>query len=223
MSARVIAGYWNQDARRWMVKAAEFLLGGLILLSATVMVPGAEPAAVSVARGQTYRNPVLADVVAADPDVILVDGTYYLYPTTDGQGYDAWTSTDLVNWKLRGSVFRAPRGGAWAPDVFHNKRGDRKFYLYYTVSGPDAPPRGPFGKQVGVAVSDSRLGRSSIRMCWPRGRSTRICFRTMTAGAICITCRSREASRFWPSGWRTRSRSMAKRSKCCGRASRGRW
>src|SRR3954454_20548013 len=158
MAARVIAGDWNQDARRWMVKVVEFLLGGLILLSATVMVPGAEPAAVSGARGQTYRNPVLPDVVAADPDVILVDGTYYLYPTTDGQGYDAWTSTDLVNWKLRGSVFRAPRGGAWAPDVFHNKRGDRKFYLYYTVSGPDAPPRGPFGKQVGVAVSDSPLG-----------------------------------------------------------------
>ena len=40
---------------------------------------------------------------------------------------EMWTSTDLVNWKPRGSVFKAPHGGAWAPDVFHNKRGDGKF------------------------------------------------------------------------------------------------
>jgi beta-xylosidase len=117
-----------------------------------------EPASESSARQRTYSNPILAEGNPADPDVILVDGTYYLYPTTHGHGYDVWTSTDLINWRPRGSVFKAPHGGAWAPDVFHNKSGDGKFYLYYTVSGPDAPAHGPWGKRVGVAVSDSPLG-----------------------------------------------------------------
>ena len=117
-----------------------------------------EPASDSSTSPRTYSNPILTDGGPADPDVILVDGTYYLYPTTHGDGYDAWTSTDLVHWKPRGSVFTAPNGGAWAPDVFHNKRGDGKFYLYYTDSEPDAPRHGPWGKRVGVAVSDSPLG-----------------------------------------------------------------
>jgi len=105
----------------------------------------------------TYSNPILTEGSPADPHVIRVDGTYYLYPTTHGRGYDVWTSTDLVNWEDRGAAFRTPRGGAWAPDVFHNQRGDGKFYLYYTDNDPNAPP-GPLGKQIGVAVSDSPLG-----------------------------------------------------------------
>jgi beta-xylosidase len=142
-------------APRWTV-----VFGLAVLLSAggTSLVAIAEPAADASVRPRTYSNPILTDDYPADPDVILVDGTYYLYPTTHGHGYDAWTSTDLVNWKPRGSVFKAPYGGAWAPDVFHNKRSDGKFYLYYTDSEPDAPRHGPWGKRIGVAVSDSPLG-----------------------------------------------------------------
>ncbi len=105
----------------------------------------------------TYTNPVFTTNNPADPHVLLVDDTYYLYATTHGRGYDVYTSDDLVHWKDGGSVFKTPRGGAWAPDVFHNKQGDGKFYLYYTDNDPNAPP-GPLGKQVGVAVSDSPLG-----------------------------------------------------------------
>lgn len=104
-----------------------------------------------------YCNPILTPGMPADPHVIRVDGEYYLYPTTHGKGYDAWTSTDLVHWKHRGRVFDDPRGGAWAPDVFHHVRGDGKFYLYYTINDPDAEP-GFLAKQIGVAVSDSPLG-----------------------------------------------------------------
>ena len=110
-------------------------LAVLIFVSETPL--RGETATDSSARPRTYSNPILTEGSPADPDVILVDGTYYLYPTTHGRGYDAWTSTDLVNWQPRGSVFKAPHGGAWAPDVFHNKRGDGKFYLYYTDSGPE--------------------------------------------------------------------------------------
>jgi xylan 1,4-beta-xylosidase len=132
------------------------LLSFLFVLK-TTLVAGAEPADDSKRAASTYSNPILTDHNPADPHVILVDGVYYLYATTHGHGYDAYTSTDLVNWKDRGSVFRTPRGGAWAPDVFHNKRGDGKFYLYYTDDNPKASP-GPLDKQIGVAVSDSPLG-----------------------------------------------------------------
>jgi len=134
-----------------------FYLAAWCLISGAPSIAFAEPKSDSHPKPLTYSNPILTDN-GADPDVILVNGTYYLYPTTHGRGYDAWTSTDLVNWKFRGPVFTAPYGGAWAPDVFHNKRGNRRFYLYYTVSGPDSPPHGPFGKRIGVAVSDSPLG-----------------------------------------------------------------
>jgi beta-xylosidase len=141
--------------RRQMIVVSLFVL---LALSCATLIAWAEPATDVNSQSRTYKNPILTEGGPADPDVILVDGTYYLYPTTHGHGYDVWTSTDLVNWEPRGSVFKAPHGGAWAPDVFHNKRGDGKFYLYYTDSGPDAPSNGPWGKQIGVAVIDSPLG-----------------------------------------------------------------
>jgi beta-xylosidase len=100
-----------------------------------------------------YRNPILADGSPADPHVLRVDGLYYLYPTTHGRGYDAWVSKDLVHWEPKGRVFDNRRG-AWAPDVFHHRRGDGKFYLYYTDDDPDVDD----GKRIGVAVADGPLG-----------------------------------------------------------------
>jgi xylan 1,4-beta-xylosidase len=134
-----------------------FSLAALLFVNGAARVAVAESPVVSKVGPRTYSNPIFTEDNPADPHVILVDGTYYLYATTHGRGYDAFTSTDLVHWKDHGAVFRTPRGGAWAPDVFHNKRGDGKFYLYYTDDDPNAPP-GPLDKQIGVAVSDSPLG-----------------------------------------------------------------
>lgn len=105
----------------------------------------------------TYSNPILTEDNPADPHVIKVDDTYYLYATTHGRGYDALTSKDLVHWEPRGSVFDDSRRGAWAPDVFHDKRGDGRFYLYYTDTDPDPLPAS-HSKRIGVAVADSPLG-----------------------------------------------------------------
>lgn len=99
-----------------------------------------------------YSNPVLdINGTLADPHVILYKGVYYLYPTSDGKGYDVFISTDLVNWEHKGKCFEDERGGAWAPDVFHDSNGDGKFYLYYTL-GPQ------FDKFIGVAVAEDPLG-----------------------------------------------------------------
>jgi len=106
---------------------------------------------------RTYRNPLLSNQQMADPHVIKVGDTYYLYATTHTRGYDVYTSKDLVNWENKGSAFDDPRGGAWAPDVFHNAKGDGKFYLYYTDSIKPGANEG-LQKQIGVAVADSPLG-----------------------------------------------------------------
>ena len=68
------------------------------------------------------------------------------------RGYDVFVSDDLVHWEQKPKCFVDRRGGAWAPDVFHNVRGDGKFYLYYTLNNPDG------GKLIGVAVADQPLG-----------------------------------------------------------------
>jgi xylan 1,4-beta-xylosidase len=105
---------------------------------------------------QTYRNPIITQHDLADPDVLKVGETYYLYGTTHGRGYDVFVSDDLVHWENKGLAFDDPRGGAWAPDLFHDARGDGKYYLYYTDSvsaGSNA-----WQKQIGVAVAGSPLG-----------------------------------------------------------------
>lgn len=101
-----------------------------------------------------YRNPLPVAKDIADPHVIRVDGKYYLYATTHTHGYDVYTSLDLVNWTNAGSVFSGRRG-AWAPDVFHDKKGNGKFYLCYT---DDAEGDNRGHKRIGVAVSDKPTG-----------------------------------------------------------------
>jgi xylan 1,4-beta-xylosidase len=100
----------------------------------------------------TYRNPIIDAIGPADPAVIYHEGLYYLYPTWDGKGYDVFVSSNLVDWERKPKCFVDPRGGAWAPDVFHHANGDGKFYLYYTVNNPAG------GKLIGVAVADHPLG-----------------------------------------------------------------
>jgi beta-xylosidase len=102
--------------------------------------------------GRTYRNPIIDRIGPADPHVIRHEGKYYLYPTTDGRGYDVFVSDDLIHWEQKPKCFTDPRGGAWAPDVFHHQTADGKFYLYYTLNKPGG------GKQIGVAVASAPLG-----------------------------------------------------------------
>lgn len=136
------------------------ILLAVSLLAGLLFQPGcvsAQPGTKTASGKKTYTNPLLPDISLADPDVIKVDDKYYLYPTSHTRGYDVYVSDDLVTWKNEGLVFDDPRQGAWAPEVFHNKRGDGKFYLYYTDNMPNVPVA-PLAKQVGVAVSNSPRG-----------------------------------------------------------------
>jgi xylan 1,4-beta-xylosidase len=106
---------------------------------------------------ETYRNPLLPKTQMADPHVIRVGEKYYLYATTHTRGYDVFVSSDLTHWKNRGRAFNDPQSGAWAPDVFHNKRGDGKFFMYYT-DNQSAARLFTLEKQIGVAIADNPLG-----------------------------------------------------------------
>jgi beta-xylosidase len=105
----------------------------------------------------TYSNPLLPNIDLADPHVILVDGVYYMYATTHTRAYEVFTSTNLVDWEKKTEVFPDSRAGLWAPDVFHDKNGSGKFYLYYTANA-HIPHRGALDKVVGVAEGPSPLG-----------------------------------------------------------------
>ena len=136
-----------------------FMISVLILavLATCPSVRATEATATNQAPAKTYRNPLLPEREIADPFVLRVEGKYYLYPTTDSRGYEVFVSDDLAHWERKARAFRDPRGGDWAPEVFHNKRGDGKFYLYYTDNMPGAR-RGDMHKQIGVAVADNPLG-----------------------------------------------------------------
>jgi xylan 1,4-beta-xylosidase len=150
---------WFMKRRTGTRIAASFVAAGIWDAAmgwscAPIHASPSEPAAASsgTAPAKTYRNPIINRLGPADPAVIRFQGKYYLYPTLDGKGYDVFVSDDLVHWEQRSKCFTDPRGGAWAPDVFHDSRGSGKFYLYYTVNMPGG------GKQIGVAVADQPLG-----------------------------------------------------------------
>lgn len=106
-------------------------------------------------------GPVLEGLYA-DPDLVYFDGTYYLYPTTDG--YEDWSGTtfsvfssrdgrhfndhgiilDLASDQVPWSV-----GSAWAPCI---ARRNRKYYFYFCGKNKEGECC------IGVAHANSPLG-----------------------------------------------------------------
>ena len=101
-----------------------------LLLAATVLAMGAQPAA---AQKRTYINPVDVDYrynweqtesgvsyrTGADPVIVRHKGAYYLFMTL-ADGY--WRSTDLIDWTFI-TPSRWPFGGIVAPAAYSD--GDR--------------------------------------------------------------------------------------------------
>lgn len=101
-----------------------------------------------------YGTPLVLPGVstAADPEVLEVDGVYYLYVTSSNLDFSCWSSTDLVTWTNEGVVFPQPAEGSWndynvwAPEVHRN---GNDFYLYYAANmmlgvAHATSPTGPF-------------------------------------------------------------------------------
>lgn len=118
-------------------------------------------------------NPVLVGQFA-DPDIDCFDGTYYIYPTTDG--YPGWSGTqfhcfsskDLVNWVDEGIILDVKNnavlgednangipgvpwsiGSAWAPTI-EEKNG--RYYFYFCAKLPDG------NSCIGLATAENPTG-----------------------------------------------------------------
>ncbi|WEK33534.1 MAG: glycoside hydrolase family 43 protein [Candidatus Pseudobacter hemicellulosilyticus] len=118
--------------------------------------------------GNTFQNPL--PVQFGDPYVLQVKADkYYMYGTggVAKNGFAAYSSTDLVNWKDEGQVFYASNtngwsdstaawGGAyWAPEVYEY---NGKFYMFYSAQWKDNPNKEVENFRIGVAVADKPTG-----------------------------------------------------------------
>ncbi len=114
------------------------------------------------AENQDKGNPLFP---GADPDVLITDKSYWVYPTGEGHKTDSFyvqQSTDLKQWSSRGPIFNVkdigwansdgqPRHDLWAPGIIH---ANDKYYLYYSLGAPDWTK-----SRIGVAVSDTPDGK----------------------------------------------------------------
>ena len=121
----------NSPALRSMVGRVRRGLIAIVGLVALALPAGA--AAQTAEPLAAQAQPPLAAPVAAgdwpDPDVSLIDGTYYAVATAGGWSptFQILQSTDLRTWTIGGSVFRRPPGWAkdsfWAPELAPLPRG----------------------------------------------------------------------------------------------------
>lgn len=109
----------------------------------------------------TPHNPI--PVAFGDPFILKDDSIYYMYGTGGEakNGYAAYSSPDLHNWKEEGQVYfgNNKNGWAehsyWAPEVY-KKNG--KYYMFYSAQWKENPTNELENFRIGVAVSDKPAG-----------------------------------------------------------------
>lgn len=131
----------------------------LICISACKSGPG-EPSAAE--ETITYTNPL--PVEFGDP-YILNDGSgkFFMYGTGGGakDGFSAYSSTDLINWKPEGQVYHGNTGDSWAvssfwaPEVY--KFGEQ-YYMFFSADWKVNPTNELENFKIGVAVADGPTG-----------------------------------------------------------------
>lgn len=119
----------------------------------------ATPPSVSHALGDP-TNPIIPGWYA-DPEGVVFDGTVWIYPTRSRpydqqQGFDAFSSTDLIHWQRHDDILdRASFGwitrACWAPSVVRN---NGRYYFFFAAN--DIQKDG--GGGIGVGVGDSPAG-----------------------------------------------------------------
>jgi xylan 1,4-beta-xylosidase len=167
------------------------LIAGTVV--ACLGLPGGAAAQTAEPLAAQLQPPLPSPVVAGDwpdPDVTLIDGSYYAVATSGGWSptFRILQSTDLRSWSIGGSVFRRVPGWAagsfWAPELAALPSGG--YALFYSAmpkrawrtrtDGTTALDRGRGARPwycLGVATAPSPLGpwRDLGRplRCTPRG------------------------------------------------------
>ena len=116
----------------------------------------------------TWKNPL--NVELRDPQIVVVDGRYYLTGTASpyfeqigpSPGVRLWSSDDLLNWKDEGIIVTPSKDNwyrrrFWAPEIYHHTDG--KFYC--TFNCPDDSTK-KATQSVGVAVADHVTGPYTV-------------------------------------------------------------
>lgn len=122
------------------------------------------------------HNPALSGY-NADPNVVLFDDTFYIYPTTDGfaswasTSFSVFSSTNLIAWTSLGVILDLPKdltwatGHAWAPSI---ARVAGTYYFYFSADSQlgvatGSSPKGPFKDALGKPLATTRqYGPQSI-------------------------------------------------------------
>ena len=112
------------------------------------------------AAPQLAGNPVFEGWYA-DPEGIIYDDTYWIYPTSSDQYekqtyFDCFSSPDLVNWTKHPSILdttevKWAKRAMWAPSVI---RKDGNYYFFFAANDVHEGETGG----IGVAVSDKPEG-----------------------------------------------------------------
>jgi xylan 1,4-beta-xylosidase len=105
--------------------------------AAALVLPAGATAQTAEPLAAQAQPPLPAPVVAGDwpdPDVSLIDGSYYAVATAGGWSptFQILRSTDLRSWSIGGSVFRRPpawtKDSFWAPELAELPRGGYAFF-----------------------------------------------------------------------------------------------
>jgi len=147
-----------------MINRRRFLKIGVPVL--LILIVAAFATAMMIKKykaGKMYTNPL--GVKLGDPFVMLAsDGNYYMYGTDETgefEGFGAYSSTDLINWKSEGQAYQGntsdswTSGNFWAPEVFER---ERKFYMFFSADWKQNPKNEGENFRIGVAVSDKPTG-----------------------------------------------------------------
>ncbi len=89
------------------------------------------------------------------------DGRYYMYGTSLADGFEAFVSDDLAEWKPCGQVYKGGDEGQWNVDCFwapevYERNG--KYYMFYSSNSRNNPTAEEENFRIGVAVADSPAG-----------------------------------------------------------------
>ncbi len=116
-----------------------------LLLAATLAAAGCG------GTKDTYANPLATaegdTLRIADPFVYKHEGVYYLTGTTGNDGFDYYTSPDLVTWRFGGTLYRRPADHFgtdcfWAPEVkYYRGRFYRARHSAHVPRGERHPRR----------------------------------------------------------------------------------
>lgn len=116
---------------------------------------------VTAGQAAGYKNPI--PVNFGDPYILYDEGRYYMYGTGGGakNGFSAYSSRDLVNWKYEGQVYtgNTPESWAlhsfWAPEVYKVKS---KYYMFFSAQWKLNPTNELENFRIGIAVADKPTG-----------------------------------------------------------------